>query len=137
MCDGWRFPTGDGRAHFVPVTPQEATLPPGWFRLSTRRGKQFNSMVWREVDPVTGSGRDALFLAPGDAARLAIGEGDRVRVRSAVGEVVATVKLAAIAEGNVQMHFPEANPLLDPARRDPVGLVPDYNAEVELIPVRG
>ena len=137
LCDGWRFPTADGRARFVPVTPQEATLPPGWFRLSTRRGKQFNSMVWREVDPVTGGGRDALFLAPGDAARLAVGEGDRVRVRSSVGEVVATVKLAAIAEGNVQMHFPEANPLLDPARRDPVGLVPDYNAEVELVPVRG
>ena len=136
LCDGWRFPTADGRARFVAVTPQEATLPPGWFRLSTRRGKQFNSMVWREVDPVTGGGRDALFLAPGDAARLAVGEGDAVRVRSAAGEVVARVKLAAIAEGNVQMHFPEANPLLDPARRDPVGLVPDYNAEVELIPVR-
>jgi molybdopterin-dependent oxidoreductase alpha subunit len=136
LCDGWRFPTADGRARFVPVTPQEATLPPGWFRLSTRRGKQFNSMVWREVDPVTGGGRDALFLAPGDAARLAVGEGDPVLVRSPSGEVRARVKLAAIAEGNVQMHFPEANPLLDPARRDPVGLVPDYNAEVELIPVR-
>ena len=136
LCDGWRFPTADGRAHFVAVRPQEATLPPGWFRLSTRRGKQFNSMVWREVDPVTGGGRDALFLAPGDAARLAVGEGDPVLVRSASGEVRARVKLATIAEGNVQMHFPEANPLLDPSRRDPVGLVPDYNAEVELIPVR-
>jgi anaerobic selenocysteine-containing dehydrogenase len=29
LCDGWRFPTADGRARFVPVAPQEATLPTG------------------------------------------------------------------------------------------------------------
>jgi hypothetical protein len=32
------------------------------------------------------------------------------------------------------MFFPEANPLLDPGRRDPVALVPDYNAIVEVMP---
>jgi molybdopterin-dependent oxidoreductase alpha subunit len=136
LCDGWEFPTDDGRARFVPVTPQEASLPPGRFRLSTRRGKQFNSMVWREVDPVTGGDRDALFMAAVDAARLAVGDGTAVRVRSETGEVTAHVKLAAIREGNVQMFFPEANPLLDPTRRDPVGLVPDDSAEVEILPVR-
>ncbi len=136
LCEGWRFPTDDGRARFVPVTPQEATLPPGRFRLSTRRGKQFNTMVWRDVDPVTGADRDALFVSPADAARLAIGEGTPVRVRSASGEVSARVRIAAIRDGNVQMFFPEANPLLDPTRRDPVGLVPDDSAEVEILPVR-
>jgi len=136
LCDGWAFPTADGKAHFVSVTPQEATLPPGHFRLSTRRGKQFNSMVWRERDPVTGGGRDALFLAAADAARLGVGEDSEVRVTSDVGEVTAHVKLAAIAEGNVQMFFPEANPLLDPSRRDPVGLVPDYNATVTVTALR-
>ncbi len=136
LCDGWRFPTDDGRARFVSVAPQEASLPAGRFRLSTRRGKQFNSMIWREVDPVTGGDRDALFLSPADAGRLAIGEGAAVRVRSETGEVTAHVKLAAIREGNVQMFFPEANPLLDPTRRDPVGLVPDDSAEVEILPIR-
>jgi len=33
------------------------------------------------------------------------------------------------------MHFPEANPLIDGTRRDPISHVPDYNAIVEIIPV--
>ncbi|MCC5949485.1 MAG: FdhF/YdeP family oxidoreductase [Nitriliruptoraceae bacterium] len=132
LCDGWQFPTPDGRAHFVAVTPQEATLPAGHLRLSTRRGKQFNSMVWRETDPITGGGRDALLISAADAARFAVGEGDAVTVRSDHGEVAARVKLAAIGEGSAQMFFPEANPLIDPSRRDPVGLVPDYNATVTI-----
>jgi molybdopterin-dependent oxidoreductase alpha subunit len=135
LCDGWHFPTPDGKARFVPVMPQEAALPPGRFRLSTRRGKQFNSMVWRDVDPITGAGRDALFISAADAARLGVAEGDEVLVRSESGEVRARVKLAALRDGNVQLFFPEANPLLDPTRRDPVGLVPDYNAEVAILPV--
>jgi molybdopterin-dependent oxidoreductase alpha subunit len=135
LCDGWRFPTADGRAHFVPVAPQEATLADGRFLLSTRRGKQFNSMIWRDRDPITGGVRDALFLAEADAARLGLAEDDEVLVRSEVGEVRARAKPADLRVGNVQMFFPEANPLLDPTRRDPVGLVPDYTAVVEVVPL--
>ncbi len=45
-----RFDTPDGRAHFHVVHPPQ---PPaaGAFVLSTRRGKQFNSMVYADVDP--------------------------------------------------------------------------------------
>jgi molybdopterin-dependent oxidoreductase alpha subunit len=132
LCDGWRFPTSDGRARFVTVRPQEADLPAGRLRLSTRRGKQFNSMVWRDVDPITGGERDALFLSAGDAAALGVEEGAPVVVRSDHGQVRARVKLAELREGNAQMFFPEANPLLDPDARDPVGLVPDYNAVVSV-----
>lgn len=135
LCDGWRFPTADGRARFVAVAPQEAALPPGRFRLSTRRGKQFNSMVWHDTDPITGADRDALFVSADDAGRLGVTEGDAVAVRSDVGEVRARVRVANLRDGNVQMFFPEANSLLDPSRRDPVGLVPDDNAEVEIVPV--
>jgi molybdopterin-dependent oxidoreductase alpha subunit len=137
LCDGWRFSTPDGKARFVPVTPQEARLPEGRFLLSTRRGKQFNTMVWQDTDPITGGGRDALFLADADADRLGVDEGDEVMVRSEAGEVRARVKRSRMREGNVQMFFPEANPLLDPTRRDPVGLVPDYNATVEIVPAVG
>jgi molybdopterin-dependent oxidoreductase alpha subunit len=134
LCDGWDFPTADGRARFVPVTPQEARLPEGRFLLSTRRGKQFNSMVWRATDPITGGGRDALFVSDADADRLGVEEDDEVVVRSSTGEVRARIKRSRMRDGNVQMFFPEANPLLDPSRRDPVGLVPDYNAVVEILP---
>lgn len=135
LCDGWAFPTSSGKAHFATVRPREATLPDDRFLLSTRRGKQFNSMVWQDRDPLTGGHRDALFVSEADASRLGVGEGSRVRVRSEVGEVDAVVKLSRMRAGNVQMFFPEANPLIDGTKRDPVGLVPDYNATVEILPV--
>jgi molybdopterin-dependent oxidoreductase alpha subunit len=135
LCAGWTFPTADGRAHFDPVTPVELSIPDGRFRLSTRRGKQFNSMVFSARDPLTGAGRDALFISREDAGALGLVEGQRVRVRSDRGEVTAAVKIAPIRPRNVQMFWPEANPLIDPTRRDPVALVPDYHATVEIVPV--
>lgn len=134
LCDGWTFPTHDGLAHFAAVEPAEASLPAGRFRLSTRRGKQFNSMVWKERDPITGAGRDALFMAASDADALGLADGAPVRVRSATGEVTARVRTSRMRPGNVQMFFPESNPLLEPGRRDPEALVPDYNALVEVVP---
>jgi predicted molibdopterin-dependent oxidoreductase YjgC len=133
LCDGWAFPTDDGKAHFGVVTPREARLRPGAFLLSTRRGKQFNSMVHKERDPLTGGRRDALFMAADDMHALRLDDGDAVRVRSESGEVVARVRSARVRPGNVQMFFPEANALIAAGRRDPVALVPDYNAVVEVI----
>ncbi|HET7676861.1 MAG TPA: FdhF/YdeP family oxidoreductase, partial [Candidatus Limnocylindrales bacterium] len=85
LCDGWRFPTPDGKAHFVPVRPREIELAPGRFLLSSRRGKQFNSIVFREKDPLTGAHRDGLFMAADDAAALGLAAGSPVLVRSAHG----------------------------------------------------
>jgi molybdopterin-dependent oxidoreductase alpha subunit len=134
LCAEGRFPTSDGRARFTAVTPREVTIPPGRFLLSTRRGKQFNTMVHRTTDPLTGAYRDALFMAHDDAARLGLADGQRVRVRSATGEVNARVHLSAMRGSNVQMFFPEANPLIASGDRDPPSHVPDYNAVVEVRP---
>jgi molybdopterin-dependent oxidoreductase alpha subunit len=134
LCDGWIFPTPDGKAHFTPVEPQEVAIPDGRFLLSTRRGKQFNTMVFQERDPLTGANRDALFMSDEDARALRVSDGEAVRVRSATGEVQARVRLARIRPRNLQMFFPEANPLIAPGRRDPVAHVPDYNAIVEVVP---
>jgi predicted molibdopterin-dependent oxidoreductase YjgC len=134
LCDGWVFPTPDGKAHFVPVTPPEQELPAGHFRLATRRGKQLNSMVWQSRDPLTGADRDALFISAEDARSLGLADGAAVRVRSQTGEVPAHLKVVPIRPGNVQMFFPEANPLIQGGRRDPSSLVPDYNATVEILP---
>jgi molybdopterin-dependent oxidoreductase alpha subunit len=133
LCEGGKFPTPDGKAHFGVVAPHAADVPDGCFVLSTRRGKQFNSMVWEERDPLTGAGRDALFVADGDAATLGVVDGDAVLVRSAHGELRARVHVAPIRPGNVQAFFPEANPLLSPTVREPQSGVPDYNAVVEVI----
>ena len=57
-------------------------------------------------------------------------------VRSERGELRAKVRITHIRAGNVQMFFPEANPLIQPGRRDPVALVPDYNTTVQILPLR-
>jgi molybdopterin-dependent oxidoreductase alpha subunit len=136
LCEGGVFPTSDGRARFAVTVPRPARAAPGNFVLSTRRGKQFNTMVWSDRDPLTGARRDALFVSRADAGRLGVTEGEPVVVRSVHGEMRATVHLAEILPGNVQAFFPEANAVLPPARRDPVSGVPDYNAIVEIVPER-
>jgi predicted molibdopterin-dependent oxidoreductase YjgC len=133
LCDGWEFPTEDGKAHFGVVGPRERELPEGRFILSTRRGKQFNSMVHKKRDPLTGADRDALFMAAEDVEALGLTDGAPVLVRSEAGEVRARVKRSRLRSGNVQMFFPEANAVIPPGHRDPVGLCPDFNATVEIV----
>jgi molybdopterin-dependent oxidoreductase alpha subunit len=134
--DGPSFPTPDGKAHFSPVRPPAGPDPEaGRFRLATRRGKQFNTMVFKTSDPLTGARRDSLLMAPEDAARLDLDAGALVLVRSGHGEVRARVHLAGLRPGNVQMHFPEANALVPAGPRDRESGVPDFNAIVEIVPL--
>lgn len=132
LCEGPTFPTSDGLAHFAVTVPRGASVPEGCFLLSTRRGKQFNTMVWEERDPLTGAGRDAVFMSEEDAVALGVAGGEAVRVRSDHGELVGHVHLAPIRRGNVQVFFPEGNVVLPAGRRDPRSGVPDYNAVVRL-----
>lgn len=53
-------------------------------------------------------------------------------LRSEHGELRCTVLSAAIAPGNLQVHWPEGNVLIGD-RRSPQADVPDYNARVELV----
>jgi molybdopterin-dependent oxidoreductase alpha subunit len=73
---GQSFPTADGKAHFRAVELPAPAPADGTFELSTRRGKQFNSMIYADVDPLTGADRDAVFINPDDAAALHLRSGD-------------------------------------------------------------
>jgi len=126
-----RFSTSDGKAHFSKMVFEEAPKN-GAFVLSTRRGKQFNSMVHLNRDPLTGARRDDLLMSIEDAERLQLREGDWVMVRSAVGEMRARCRIAAIAPGNVQAHWPEANVLIRRGATDKSCGIPDYNVEVQI-----
>ena len=102
--------------------------------MATRRGKQFNSMVFAETDPLTGAARDAVYIDEADAAALGLADGDRVRLTSESGEYVGRVKLARLPHRTLQVHWPEGNVLIasGPAHREPGSKVPDYNAVVTL-----
>jgi molybdopterin-dependent oxidoreductase alpha subunit len=134
LCEGGEFPTEDGRARFSVVVPVDRSVPEGRFRLSTRRGKQFNTMVYRDVDPLTGASRDAVFVSAADAARLGVRDGSAVVVRSDHGQLRGRVKVEELLPGNVQVFWPEGNPLLPPRLRDVASGVPDYNAIVDIVP---
>ncbi|MCA1833833.1 MAG: molybdopterin-dependent oxidoreductase, partial [Actinobacteria bacterium] len=126
------FGTPDGKATFVAGPLPESRLQAGQFLLSTRRGKQFNSMVHRPVDPLTGARRDDVFLSEQDAALLKLKDGARVRLVSDAGEMRARVKIARMRPGNVQVHWPEGQTLMRRGSRDPECGIPDYNAVVRI-----
>jgi molybdopterin-dependent oxidoreductase alpha subunit len=134
LCAGGAFPTPTGRARFSGLDPPERHLPDGAFVVSTRRGKQFNSMVQGAVDPLTGAGRDAVLIDEADAAAAGLAAGDRVRLRSETGTFEGTVTLARLPVRTLQVHWPEGNVLIagGAARREPASKVPDYNAVVTI-----
>jgi anaerobic selenocysteine-containing dehydrogenase len=137
LCEGWKFPTWDGKAHFAAVPVQcaarggngESALP---FIVSTRRGKQFNSLVYAKVDPINNAPRDAVLMNPEDASMLRLDQSDRVALTNATGRYEGSVFLAPIARGNLQIHWPEGNVIIRRGVTDPVGGVPDYNARVKV-----
>jgi molybdopterin-dependent oxidoreductase alpha subunit len=132
LCADWKFPTPDGKAHFRAVPLPDLDRAEGSFEVSTRRGKQFNSLIYDEVDPLTGAARDAVFMNPEDAAALHLTQSDRIVLVSETGRLEGKVFLAPIAQGNLQIHWPEANVLIRRGVVDSVGGVPDYNAQVRI-----
>ena len=129
---GGRFATPDGKAHFAPVSLGASTRAADAFAVSTRRGKQFNSMIQREIDPLTGASRDDIFMSADDMARLRLKTGAAVRLRSSSGTFDGKVKEAAIKPGNLEVHWPEGMPLLAGSAIDPDSMEPDYNATVHI-----
>lgn len=125
------FPTADGRAKFSMIQIEEP-MSDGKLRLSTRRGKQFNSIVHRNRDPLNGARRDDVLMNEEDARRLGLADGDAVIVRGEVGEMRGRCRFAAIAPGNVQVHWPEGNVLVKRGVCDPECGIPDFNALVEV-----
>jgi anaerobic selenocysteine-containing dehydrogenase len=104
--------------------------------MTTRRGKQFNSIVHGDVDPLTGARRDAVFVDEADAAELGLTDGARVRLRSATGIFDGRLKVVRLPARSVQVHWPEGNSLVAAGadRREPGSKVPDYSAIVTIEP---
>ncbi|MEY3033863.1 MAG: hypothetical protein RLZ86_485 [Actinomycetota bacterium] len=130
LCAGGDFPTPDGRGAFSVLDVAPPSLGDGEFFCSTRRGKQFNSMVFATTDPLTGATRDAVYVDESDARSLGLSEGDPVRLTSRVGSFVGTAHLVRLPARTVQVHWPEGNVLIDASINDDASRIPDYNAVV-------
>lgn len=151
LCADGNFPTRDGKAHFKAVelpevaaevtrrnnsTGETGTNPPphvgGYFRVTTRRGKQFNSLIYAEVDPLNGAQRDAVLMNADDAASLHLIHGDSIALVNEIGRYEGCVFLAPLARGNLQIHWPEGNVIIRRGVTDPQGGVPAYKASVTI-----
>lgn len=132
FADG-HFKTEDGLARFSTVELPALERPDGTFMVSTRRGKQFNSMVQERQDSFSGATREAVLMSEYDADRLGLPDGTPVEL-TALGRQPHTyrgkVVRAPLTPGNLQIHWPEGNILLDESVRSPEARIPDYNALV-------
>ena len=139
LCEGGVFPTPDGRGRFTILERVDTSLPAGRFTVATRRGKQFNTMVQAEIDPLTGAGRDAVFIDADDARALGFLEGDRVILTSETGSYAGRLHFERLPHQTLQVHWPEGNVLIagGPAHREPRSRIPDYNAVVTMAPFEG
>src|SRR5947208_7364268 len=134
LCEGGVFPMPDGRARFTVVGLPDADIPTGQFLLSTRRGKQFNSMVHGEVDFLLGARRSDVLMSAQDAKELGVADRDEVLISNDLGSYRGQVHIAPIRPRNVQIYWREGNVRI---RRRVVGLqceMPDYNALVRIAP---
>ncbi|HZR09558.1 MAG TPA: FdhF/YdeP family oxidoreductase, partial [Myxococcales bacterium] len=111
--------TPDGKGHFSAIGLPEERVPEGQFLLATRRGKQFNSIIHADVDPITGARRDDVLMAREDAEKLGLREGATITLRNNLGQFQGRVKIDRIKPGSLQAHWPEINVLVPAGRLDP------------------
>jgi molybdopterin-dependent oxidoreductase alpha subunit len=136
LCVDGAFPTASGRGSFSVNERPSLELAEGEFTVATRRGKQFNSMILGEVDPMTGAVRDSIYIDAADAATGGFLEGDRVTLHSEIGSYTGHLKFARLPSRSLQVHWPEGNVLIPagPSHREGPSRVPDYNAVVTIAP---
>jgi anaerobic selenocysteine-containing dehydrogenase len=135
LCADGVFPTDSGRGRFSTVERPDVSLPPGMFTVATRRGKQFNSMVFNEIDPFTGAGRHAVYIDPSDAEEFGFSDGDAVTLTSTTGSFDGHLRFVRLPRRSLQVHWPEGNVLIAGGvdHREQASKVPDYNAVVSIV----
>ncbi len=136
LCEGGRFMTADGKGHFrtvdLPAPRVKEGVAAKQFVVSTRRGKQFNTLIHAQVDPLTGAARDAVFINAREAEQMGLSAGERVVLISDTGRLEGSLFPTRLAPGNLQVHWPEGNVLLPRGVVETLGGVPDYNTTVRL-----
>jgi anaerobic selenocysteine-containing dehydrogenase len=88
-------------------------------------------MVQRDRDPLTGASREDVLMCEEDARRLRLSQGAPVRLVSDSGAFRSRLFRAPIKPGNLEVHWPEAMPLLG-TDIDRESGEPDYNALVRV-----
>lgn len=130
------FNTDSGKASFANVCTRGKSNSE--FTLCTVRSEgQFNSIVYEDEDVYRGTTtRWCVMMSPKDMKKLNLESGDRVTLKSAIGEMpLLEVVPFDIQEGNLMCYYPEAN-VITSTEVDPRSKTPGFKATaVEVIRV--
>lgn len=132
LCEDGVCPTADGRANLLAIEVPDLTKPEGHFYVTTRRGKQFNSMVYSSIDPFNNADRYDVLIHPDDAKELRIAEGENVVVYNRHGTFQGRAKYEATKRGNIQVYWPEGNVLIPKGVYEKYAGIPEYNTSVKV-----
>jgi len=133
LCEGGVCPTPDGKGRLIPVDiPRRGAPSKGEFYVTTRRGKQFNSMIYGEKDAFNGAIRAAVLLNHEDAAAYSLTEGEAIVLYNVHGSLHGQAQFADIAPGNLAVNFPEGNVLFPMGVYESPAGIPEYNVAVTL-----
>jgi molybdopterin-dependent oxidoreductase alpha subunit len=132
LCEGGVFPTDDGKGHLLPITLPELRKAEGEFYVTTRRGKQFNSMIYGTKDPMNAADRYNILINPADARRLSIADGEAIVVHNEHGVFHGQAKFAETKQGNIQVYWPEGNVLIPKGVYEPHAGIPEYNTKCKV-----
>ncbi|MCK9905887.1 hypothetical protein MXD63_38595, partial [Frankia sp. Cpl3] len=130
LCEDGICPTPDGRGNLLPIELPELRKPEGHFYVTTRRGKQFNSMVYSEKDPFNGADRYDVLMHANDARTLGIKEGEAIVAYNQFGTFHGRAKFANTREGNIQVYWPEGNVLIPKGVYEKYAGIPENNTSV-------
>lgn len=130
LCENGICPTPDGKGNLFAIDIPENRRTEGQFYVTSRRGKQFNSMIYSEKDPFNGGHRYDIFMNANDAAKLDIDEGDRIVTYNQFGTYQGNAKFEDISSGNVAVYWPEGNVLLPKGIYEKYAKIPEYNTAI-------
>ena len=132
LCEGGVCPTPDGRANLITMEIPKSNQKAGEYKLLMRRGAQFNSMVYGDVDNFNHMNRHDVLINPEDAKRQAIEDGEAIVLYNKNGVFQGHARYADIREGNVGTLFPEGNFLAQIGVYESFVEMPDYDANVKV-----
>ncbi|HEX6593274.1 MAG TPA: FdhF/YdeP family oxidoreductase [Bacillota bacterium] len=130
LCEGGICPTPDGKGNLIPVELPELRKREGHFYVSTRRGNQFNSMIYDEKDSFNDADRYDVLMNECDGKKHGIQNSDAIVVYNKYGTFTGRALFAPVKEGNISVHWPEGNALIPQGVYEEHAGIPEYNAAV-------
>ncbi|KKI91523.1 formate dehydrogenase [Bacillus sp. SA1-12] len=127
LCEDGICPTPDGKGQLLPIKLPEHRKSEGHFHVTTRRGKQFNSMIYHDKDPFNAADRYDILINRIDAGRLDIKNGDMIVIYNQYGSFQGRAKLEQIKPGNIAVYWPEGNAIIPKGVYETFAKIPEYN----------